>query len=434
MTPEIAPAAVLGRRDILRYGLPGIALAMLGIPLFLFVPPLFIDVLGLAAGPVGLALLLARVLDVVADPAAGHWCRTAARARRMLTAGAVVLLGGAALLFLPPASAGLAWLFTGALLAYLGWTLVAVPLLALGAALPDTDADRARLAVSREGFVIAGTLLALGVPVAAGVVDDLATSVALLWALLLVLLPLSVAALWPLAARAHWDAVQPWSEFLSRSRALFRDRDFRGLLGAYFLNAMANGIPATLLVLYAVHVLDSRASLGLFLGAYLAAGLLALPAWLWLARRVGEARAWLASMLWAAAVFSLVPLLGAGDVAAFALVCAATGLSVGADNALPAAMQASVAARLRARSGTEDAGLVFGWWGVATKLALAAGAAVGLVAIDLGGFEPTAPDADGRLALALAYSVLPVLVKLAASALVWKSIRDAREGEPCASS
>lgn len=433
MSDHPMPAAALRHRDIVRYGLPGLALAMLGIPLFLFVPPLFIDVLGLAAAPVGLALLLARLLDVLVDPAAGHWCRTAGRVRQMLAVGALVLLAGAALLFLPPADAGVYTLFAGALLAYLGWTLVAVPLYALGAALPERAADRARLAVSREGFVIAGTLLALGVPVAAGVVEDIAATVALLWWLLLVLLPLSVAALWPLAVRARWDAPQPWAVFLSRSAALYRDREFRGLLGAYFLNAMANGIPATLLVLYAVHVLDARASLGWFLGAYLAAGLLALPAWLWLARRVGEARAWLMSMLWAAAVFSSVPFLGAGDVLAFALVCAATGLSVGADNALPAAMQAAVAERLRARAGGDDAGLVFGWWGMATKLALAAGAAVGLVAVDLGGFDAAAPDADGRLSLALAYSVLPVVVKLLASALVWRSMHGQKGGGTCVS-
>lgn len=420
---------VITRRDVLRYGLPGLVLAMLGIPLFLFVPPLFIDQLGLAAGPVGLVLLAARVLDLAADPAAGHYCRSGPRLRGMLLLGLVVLFAGTTLLFRPSADAGLGWLFAGGLLAYLGWTLVAVPLLALGAALPANDRDRARLAVGREGYVIVGTLLALGVPVAAGVVDDLAASLALLWWLLLALLPVAAYALWPLALRARWDGARPWGEFAARSHRLFAAPGFRNLLGAYFLNAMANGIPAALLVLFAIHVLQARESLGLFLGAYLAAGLVALPFWLWLAQRAGAARAWLLSMLWAAAVFALVPLLGPGDVLAFALVCAATGVSVGADNALPSALQAAVAARLRDEARDDDAGLVFGWWGLATKLALAAGAALGLVAADLGGFDAANPDARGMLALALAYSVLPVLVKLLACWLVWRRAG----GEPCPS-
>lgn len=410
----------MNRRDVLRYGLPGLVLAMLGIPLFLFVPPFFIGELGLAAGPVGLVLLAARVLDLAADPAAGHYCRSGARVRRMLLLGLLVLFAGTTLLFRPSSDAGLGGLFAGSLLAYLGWTLVAVPLLALGAALPDSDRDRARLAVSREGFVIVGTLVALGVPVAAGVVDDLGATLAILWWLLLALLPLAAFALWPLALRARWDGERPWGEFVSRSRRLFAAAGFRDLLGAYFLNAMANGIPAALLVLFAVHVLQAGDSLGLFLGAYLAAGLAGLPFWLWLAQRTGAARAWLLSMLWAAAVFSLVPLLGPGDVVGFALVCAATGLSVGADNALPSALQASVAARLRDEAREDDAGLVFGWWGLATKLALAAGAALGLVAADLGGFDAARPDAQGTLALALAYGLLPVLVKLLACGLAWR--------------
>lgn len=428
MSGSLPATGALGARDVFRYGLPGAALAVLGIPLFLLVPPYFVDGLGVGAGAVGIALLAARLLDLLADPAAGHWCRTALRARLALLAGVPLVFAGVTMLFLPPGGVGATWLFAGALLAYLGWTLVAVPLYALGAVLPADDAGRMRLAVSREGFAIAGTLLAILAPVLAGVADAPADSLAILWWMLLALLPLGVLALWPLAPRGHWHGEEPWPDLLAHSRTLFADDAFRRLLGAYFLNAMANAIPATLLVLYVTHALAARESLGLFLVLYLASGLLAMPAWLWLARRAGAARAWLLSMAWAATVFALVPLVGPGDVAAFALVCVATGLSVGADNALPSAMQARVVADLRQRHGRDDAGLVFGWWGVTTKLALAAGAALGLVAIDLGGFVAGQPDAGGTRALVFAYAVLPVGCKLLAAWLAWRATRSPGAG------
>lgn len=407
----------------LRYGLPGLVLALPGIPLLLLVPAHFVDGLGLPAAAVGFVLLAARALDLLVDPLAGHACRSAGRLRLLLALGAPLLLGGTALLFLPAQDAGLPWLFAGALATWLGWSLLSVPLFALGATLPADDSGRARLASAREACVIAGTLVAVALPVAAGVAGNPAASLALQWWLLALLLPLAVAAPWSLATRARWGGTQAWRLLGRRSRTLFAAPGFRRLLGAYFFNALANAIPATLLVLYATHVLEAGDRMGLFLGLYLGGGLLALPAWLWLARRAGLARAWIASMAWAVLVFALVPLLGAGDVAAFALVCLASGLSVGADNALPSALQARIATGLRGTAGDEDAGLAFGWWGVATKLALAAGAALALLAIDLGGFEPRAGGERGDTALVLAYAVLPVLFKAGAIGLAWRETR-----------
>ncbi|MFZ5757241.1 MAG: MFS transporter [Pseudomonadota bacterium] len=406
----------LASRDVLRYGAPAVVLALLGIPLFLFVPPHFVDGLGMDAAVVGALLLLARVLDLVADPLAGHGCRTAARARIMLVCGAALLLAGAWLLFMAAPGAGVFRLFSGALLVWLGWTLIAVPVYALGANLPRHDADRVRLAMGREGCAIVGTLLAVAVPWAAGLVHDVAATLALLFLLVAVLLPPALLGFAPLTARAAWDAPLPWAELRVRSAGLFRDNGFRRTLLAYFLNAAANGAAAALLVLYVTHVLAAGDRLGLLLGLYLAAGLCALPAWLWLAGRAGLVRAWRWSMVWAAAVFVLVPALSAGDVLAFALVCVATGLSVGADNALPSALQARTLSALRDRTGRDDAGLAFGWWGLATKLALAAGAALGLGVTDLAGFDVREVDDRGRLALSMVYGLLPVLLKLAA---VW---------------
>ncbi|MGD9871323.1 MAG: MFS transporter, partial [Thauera sp.] len=66
------------------------------------------------------------------------------------------------------------------------------------------------------------------------------------------------------------------------------------------------------------------------------------------------------------------------------------------------------------------AGASFGWWNFVTKanLALAAGLALPLLA--LLGYAPGARDAAAVAALAGVYGFAPVLLKLAAMALLWR--------------
>ena len=123
-------------------------------------------------------------------------------------------------------------------------------------------------------------------------------------------------------------------------------------------------------------------------------------------------------MLLACAVFVWVPFLGAGDVIAFGVICLLSGLSLGADLALPASIQADVVDVDTAEGGGGRAGLFFALWNMATKLALAVGIAFPL--LDLAGFTSQGDNPPAALwTLALLYGGLPVLFKLAAVLMVW---------------
>ena len=58
-------------RQLLFYGLPGLPLAMLGLPLYVYLPSFYTQEIGLTLSTVGLALLAARSLDVITDPLVG---------------------------------------------------------------------------------------------------------------------------------------------------------------------------------------------------------------------------------------------------------------------------------------------------------------------------------------------------------------------------
>jgi Na+/melibiose symporter-like transporter len=409
-------AAGIGRGRLLAYGVTGLPLAALGLPLYVYLPAFYAEGMGLAAAVVGLALLGARLFDVVTDPLAGwlsdRWPNSTWRRRGPILLGAPLLLFGVEQLFRPDAGAGGAYLLGWALVAYLGWTLVAIPYSAWGAELSDRRHERTRIAAAREGFVILGTLAALAVPAVAGVAADPAGTLAVMAELLWWVLPAAVLVTVALVPTGPVAATRrpPWREGV---RLIARNRPLRRLLVAYVVNGTANGLPATLFVLFVAQVLEARDLTGPLLALYFAAGILALPAWVWLARRIGKSRAWTGSLLLACLSFMWVPLLGPGDAWAFAAICVLSGLCLGADLALPASIQADVVALDREAGGGDRAGLFFGLWGMATKLALALAVGIAFPLLDLAGFDAGGGnDAGALMALALLYGGLPVALKL----------------------
>ena len=159
---------------------------------------------------------------------------------------------------------------------------------------------------------------------------------------------------------------------------------------------------------------------GLLLFVYFLCGVAAIPVWLRLSQRWGKHRTWVAAMLWAALVFAFVPLLGPGDHVWFLVICVVTGVCLGADLTLPASMQADVIDLDSLRSRRNRAGLYFGLWGLATKLALALAVGIAFPLLDLAGLETDGEGstAFGLFALAGLYSLLPAAIKLGAVALV----------------
>ena len=124
--------------------------------------------------------------------------------------------------------------------------------------------------------------------------------------------------------------------------------------------------------------------------------------------------AWLLAMGLSIVAFGGASVLGAGDVWPFALICVASGLALGADLALPAA----IAADLGERQG--QAGACFGVWNFVAKLNLALAAGVSLPLIGALGYVAGGRDESGLAALTFAYALLPLAFKALAAVLLWR--------------
>ena len=58
---------------LLSYGLFGLPLALVALPIYVYVPQFYAQQFGLSLALIGGALLLARILDAFIDPAIGLW-------------------------------------------------------------------------------------------------------------------------------------------------------------------------------------------------------------------------------------------------------------------------------------------------------------------------------------------------------------------------
>ncbi len=413
----------LPTRQILAYGVLGLPLAVLGLPLLVYLPPFYAE-LGLGTAVIGAMLFAARLSDVLSDVLIGwasDYTNTSfGRRRPWILAGAPVLLVGAGFLFTASAGVSASYLLAWSVVAYLGWTLIYLPYTSWGAELATDYDERTRLTLSREGYLVLGTLVAILLPgwiQARG--GGPGEALAAIYNFLLVALPLALLILLRHVPEPRGLGVTPM-DWRGGLRLLLANRPFRRLLFAYLLNGMANALPATLFLFFVTHVLQAESLSGLFLLIYFLSAVLALPLWLRASRGRAKHRLWCLSMLWACLVFVWVPFLGPGDVWAFGAICVLSGVCLGVDAAIPASIQADVVDEDTAAGGGYRAGLYFGLWGMATKLAYALAVGVSLPVLEWSGFSAQAVNTDSvLLVLGLLYGGLPVLIKLAMIPLVW---------------
>lgn len=401
-----------GFADGLRYGALGLPLAFVALPLYVLLPAHYAAEYGVPLATLGALLLAVRAFDAVVDPAIGRLVDrlfAGSPARLLAVAAAAALLLAAAFhgLFFPPVAGGtalLAWCAALLVAAYLAYSLLAVLHQAWGARLGGNAAVRARIVSWREGLALAGVLVASVLPSLAGLQATSAVFAVALALALLLLAGAPRAEPAPAAQRFDW-------------RAPLATPAFRRLLAVFLVNGIASAVPATLVLFFVRDRLQAQSWEPVFLAAYFAAGALAMPLWVRLVPRLGLAGAWLAGMALAVAAFVWAATLGPGDTTAFAAVCVASGVALGADLALPGALLAGIV-RGAGHGGRE--GAYFGWWNLATKLNLALAAGLALPLLGLAGYAPGAREPQALAALTAAYCLLPCVLKTAAAALLWR--------------
>ncbi|SES29815.1 glycoside/pentoside/hexuronide:cation symporter, GPH family [Tranquillimonas rosea] len=397
-------------------GLPGYAvfgglLASAGLPIYIHAPKFYVDAYGVSLSALGAVLFVLRLIDVVQDPALGWLAQRVQRFRALAVAigAAVMVVSMLGLFAVPPPLPPAAWFALTLTGLFSGFSFLTINFYAQGVqkAAEMGSGGHTRLAAWRETGALLGVCAAAVAPtLLAG-----APGGAFLWFALAFVV---VAVVSVLAMRGEWRGDAVPEAGAGGFAVVLRDSTARRLLLIALVNATPVAVTSTLFLFFVESRLAAPGWEGPLLVLFFLSAAASAPAWGALARRFGRKSVLLAGMVLAVVSFGFAARLGAGDVVPFAVICVASGATLGADMTLLPAIFAARMARV-----SPDAAQAFGLWSFVSKVTLAIAAVALLPILETAGFESGTDNPDSALrVLTWLYALVPCGLKCVAIALL----------------
>jgi len=414
---------------LLSYGLSDFPVMLASMPMMLYLNVFYAGEIGLDLVDLGNMLLIARVFDLITDPLVGYLSdRTRTRWGRRkpwMVASLPFLMLGLYKVLIPDEGADIWYLFTWVMVMWLGWTMLMIPYYAWGAELTIDYDDRTRVTGWRAAMGSLGQLAAIGFPVIAAVwfeLDGFAGIMRITAYAALILMPLAVlitVSSVKESEEATPTVMTPFEGFM----VMIRNGPFLWLVAAFMISSLGVAVLMPLNAFYATAVLGApQNDVPLLMLFASVAGLLGIPFWVLVSRRVGKHRAWIGGFLWVTAFSPMYLFLGPGDfwfMVPFAVISA---FGTGSFMALPNSMKADVIDVDTSLTGENRAAVFFSAWSLATKLASSLGGTLGLWALAWVGFDATLGAGNTPAAIMgvkVVYTLLPASIFLIATAVIW---------------
>jgi glycoside/pentoside/hexuronide:cation symporter, GPH family len=283
------------------FGVGSLGIAtMLNVPTVFF-PVLMTTVLGQSAALAGALLTISKLYDILADIAIGVASdRTRSRMGRRrpyLAAGAIVGAISLVMVFIPPAVTGwalTAYMAVGLIIYSTGYSLFAVPYVAMAGEMTDGYHDRTRLLSFRTFFVAIGQLAAAAgmaalVELGGGGRDGYALMGAAAASIVLTTMLLSFFGTRNARKVEAVRASGPRPPRREQIRTIVTNRPFLQLMGAKTFLYLAISVISTTKLLFLLNVLkvgyDGLVHLTMSQNIV---AMLVVPAWTWAGRRFGK--------------------------------------------------------------------------------------------------------------------------------------------------
>ena len=416
----------ISNTQLAAFSAPAATLAALGLPIVIFLPPLYAE-LGLSLTTVGTVFMLTRLFDVASDPIFGvlgdrlntRW----GRRRPALLIAVPILMYGVYRVFFPPDSPDSASLLISMLILYVGWTLYTLAHTAWASEL-STDYDaRSRIMSSIHFVSLVGLIAVMLLPV---VLDQISVDVGMRdrtalmgWFVLLTLPVFTLIAV--LSTRELDREPQSPIEWREAVSAMVGNRPLRRLLAADLLLGIQAGINSAVHFFFIIQVLKLPASASLYLLVIFGSGLLCVPLFLRLSYRLNKHRA--------LAIATLVT--SVGTMAFFVLpaqsfwltfvVYLFVGVSTGAKDFLMRSIMADVIDQDRVTTGRDRSALYYSMLTLTAKVGLAV--SVGLIypLLDWVGFDPSGFNDESTLSgVRVLVATSPTLLLFLVFAIMWR--------------
>lgn len=414
-------------RQSFLYAVPYLTHALAMTPLITFIPSFYADAHGLPLALVGAILFFTRLTDIVTEPVIGILSdRTRSRFGRRkpwIVAGLPFLMLGIWMVFAPPFKVTPFYAVFWIAVTYVSFNVVDTPYKAWGAELSKSYSGRTRVAGWREGFGIASSMSALalifvlqrqGMGSTADLMFWLGTS-------FVVLMPLLFAVGLIFVREPDVEIVSvPPVTLREAAAVLVANKPFMRLLGGLIVLMAGAIIGASLHLIVMEKVFNAKHLFPLILAGENVSGLLSLPFWLWLSKRVGKHRALACGTLGMALLSFPIPLIDHGRPDLYAACIIIRGFAGGALGILVSAMIADVVDLDTLRTGKARNGLYFAIVGTLSKFGLAIGALVGTSLPALAGFSLNGVNTDAAIfSLMATYAWLPMIVMGLATPFFW---------------
>lgn len=418
----------------------GFGLGSLGTGLYSTVPSFLLlyfmtETLRVRPALAGIAVFVPKIWSLLTDPFIGAVSdRTRSplgRRRPYILAGALLVPLLFVSLFNVPPGLGELGNFLFVLIVYgvgiTAYSVFSVPYLALPSEMSRDRHVRTGIMSFRMGFVLIGVML--GMSAAPALVDHfrggrpgyahMADLLGIICAAAMLVTYFVTAAL------PERTEITPATALAGSLRAAWLDRDFRNLVGIYWLQILGASIFSGVAPYFVADILrQSLSTLGLLFLTLLSFSVLAMPVWTALSRRLEKRTALaLAALVYAASSGALLLVRGPESLETAFIVMGLLGFGFGGVQLLPYSMMTDAIHANRAATGSWKEGAFTGIWTSLEKCALALGPLVTGVVLSVAGFIPDETIAALQphavlSAIALLFSLCPAALLLVSALLL----------------
>ncbi len=336
------------------------------------------DVVGLAAGLAGTALMIGKIWDAVTDPAVGFISdRTRTRwgrRRPYMFVGSLLLFVAMILMFTAPGYETQAQLFIWAAVMYsllcTAYTLVNIPYGALTPELTTDYNERTVLNAYRMSSAVVGTLLGAGlvlplVGMAASVKAGWTLSGTVMGAVMMVTALITV---FSVREPAHREAPVAQNIIKSYTQVLGM-KTFLTCLIPWTMHITGVTIIQGALLYFYIHIFGSEAGFQLALVALLLTSIIFIPIWTVISTKIGKKLSYNLGMLIVAFVVLILFLVGHRvPVEMTYLIMALAGVGFATQYVMPYSIIPDVVEYDYAENGVRREGVFYGLWTLTSKI------------------------------------------------------------------
>lgn len=360
--------------------------------------PFMTEALGVPAAVAGFAIFIPKIWVVFADPLAGIASDRVStpwgRRRPFMLVGGLLTVALFVAMFHVPSMESHNWraayvsaVYTIALTAFAAFS---VPYLTMGSEMTTDPDDRTRLMAFRVAFMATGLIVGgyAGWIRDFGGVGEVGYSF-MAWSMGAICIVTMMTSVFATAKAPYVDRHETTLGLMAQFKLALENRPFLILLGAAFLQRLAEGVGYAALVYFYVYVLKQPLSvLGTMVLFIALAGIFSQPLWVWLCARLGKMRVYVATLLLYCGAFALW-LIPEPPLWMILAIGTLNGLFNSAFILTALSMLTDTVAYDRARTGLNREGAFNGVWLASEKVAFAFGTLIIGVVLSVFGYVET---------------------------------------------